>query len=93
MLFFVHMPKCGGSSLRQSLSEAYGDRLLLGHDNSVTLAIAPRSRIVERSKKNPDQYLFITRKVLPLLRELGATEDHVGALMTANPRRYFAGEA
>ena len=38
MLFFVHMPKCGGSSLRQSLSEAYGDRLLLDYTNPLKMS-------------------------------------------------------
>ncbi len=79
--------------VKQLLDAGYGDRLMLGHDNSVKLAIAPKSRMIERSKANPDGYLFITRNVLPYLMELGASKDQIDALMVANPRRYFAGEA
>ncbi len=38
MLFFVHMPKCGGSSLRKTLAEAYGDRLLLDYTNPLKMS-------------------------------------------------------
>ena len=78
--------------VKQLLDAGYGDRLMLGHDNSVTLATAPKSRLAERSKANPDGYLFITRNVLPYLAELGATQEQIDALMVGNPRRYLAGE-
>ncbi|MCH7734605.1 MAG: phosphotriesterase-related protein [Chloroflexi bacterium] len=78
--------------VKQLLDAGYGNRLMLGHDNSVTAAAVPESRRTERSKINPDGYLFITRNVLPLLTELGATNDQLDALMVGNPRRYFAGE-
>lgn len=79
--------------VKQLIDDGYGDRLMLGHDNSVAQTIASKARMIERARSNPDGYLFITRNVLPHLRELGATEEQVGALMTGNPGRYFAGDA
>ena len=38
MLFFVYMPKCGGSSLRKTLAESYGDRLLLDYTNPLKMS-------------------------------------------------------
>ena len=64
---------------------------MLGHDWSVTLLIAAREAQAARDKNNPDGYLFITRRVLPRLRELGATEDDIHKIMVDNPRRFFEG--
>ena len=64
---------------------------MLGHDWSVTLSIASREIQADRRRYNPDGYLFITRKVLPRLLELGATQDDVDNIMIHNPRRFFEG--
>ncbi len=64
---------------------------MLGHDWSVTLSIASRQIQEDRQNYNPDGYLFITRKVLPRLRELGATEEQINQIMVDNPRRFFEG--
>ena len=45
-----------------------------------------------RDKNNPDGYLFITRRVLPRLLELGASEDDIHKIMVDNPRRFFEGK-
>ena len=45
----------------------------------------------QRRLANPDGYNFITRKVLPRLRELGASEDNIRQMMEENPRRFFEG--
>ncbi|MED5409935.1 MAG: hypothetical protein VX982_07160, partial [Chloroflexota bacterium] len=42
-----------------------------------------------RSKYNPDGYLFITRQVLPRLKDLGASEQDIQNIMVNNPRRFF----
>ncbi|MCH7787664.1 MAG: hypothetical protein IIC22_09150, partial [Chloroflexi bacterium] len=62
-----------------------------GHDWSVTLSIASLQIQEDRQRYNPDGYLFITRKVLPRLRELGATEEQINQIMVDNPRRFFEG--
>ena len=33
MIYFTHIPKCGGKSLRVSLEQAYGERLMLYYNN------------------------------------------------------------
>jgi predicted metal-dependent phosphotriesterase family hydrolase len=43
----------------------------------------------DRRQFNPDGYLFITRRVLPRLRELGASEGDVQQIMVENPQRFF----
>ena len=74
------------------ISDGYGKRIMLGHDWSVTLSIDSEEGQDARKKSNPDGYLFITRKVLPLLREMGASQEQLDDLMINNPRRFFEGD-
>jgi len=69
----------------------YGHKIMLGHDWAVTLLIANREMREQRDQRNPDGYLFITRYVLPKLRELGASEEIIHQIMVDNPRRFFEG--
>ena len=43
------------------------------------------------TEPNPDGYLWISHGVLPLLRELGVSDDSVNTLMVESPRRFFEG--
>ena len=49
--------------------------------------------MAERPRLNPDNYLFITRNVLPMLLELGTTQDQIDDLMINNPRSFWDGES
>ena len=62
---------------------------MLGHDWSVTLSIASKEMQEQRLKYNPDGYLFITRNVVPKLKELGATEEDIQNIFVNNPRNFF----
>ena len=73
------------------ISDGYGKRIMLGHDWSVTLSIDSVVGQDIRKKSNPDGYLFITRNVLPRLKELGATSEQLDDLMVNNPKRFFDG--
>jgi predicted metal-dependent phosphotriesterase family hydrolase len=45
----------------------------------------------ERRRANPDGYNFITRWVLPRLKELGASNEDIHKMMVENLRRFFEG--
>ncbi len=81
------------SVLWQLIERGYGNRMMLSHDWSVYSTMMPKARVEQRARANPDNYLFITRNVLPMLLGLGATQDQVDALMVDNPRRFFEGAA
>ena len=76
---------------KKLIDAGYGNRIMLGHDRSVTIMISSRQLLDERRKLNPDGYLFITRKVIPKLKELGATDDDVQNIFVNNPRNFFEG--
>ena len=64
---------------------------MLSHDHSVPKARYGAAVQEERFNYNPDGYNFITRKVLPRLKELGASDADIDQIMVQNPRRFFEG--
>ncbi len=65
------------------------DRIMLSHDHSVPKARYGEQVQKERYEYNPDGYNFITRNVLPRLKELGASDADINQVMVENPRRFF----
>jgi phosphotriesterase-related protein len=66
-------------------------RLMLSHDYSVPKARYGAEVQEARRRANPDGYNFISRRVLPRLKELGASDQDMHQIMVENPRRFFAG--
>lgn len=77
--------------VKQLMDAGYTHRLMLSHDYSVPKARYGAEVQEARRRANPDGYNFISRKVLPRLRELGASEQDIQQIMVENPRRFFAG--
>ena len=73
------------------IEAGYGKRMMLSHDWSVAARMMPKERIAQRAATNPDNYLFITRNVHPMLLELGASQAQIDDLMIANPRGFLEG--
>ena len=67
------------------------DRIMLSHDHSVPKARYGAEVQEERFRYNPDGYNFITRNVLPRLKELGVSDGDIHQIMVENPRRFFEG--
>ncbi len=76
---------------KKLIDAGFAHRIMLSHDWSVTLTIATKEMQETRRKYNPDGYLFITRKVLPRLRQLGVPDQTIQRIMVENPRRFFEG--
>lgn len=79
--------------LYELIEGGYGTRLMLSHDWSVAATMMTKERLAERPLLNPDNYLFITRNVLPMLLDLGVNQDQIDDLMINNPRHFWEGEA
>ncbi len=67
--------------------------MMLSHDWSVVSTMMSNEHLAQRPLANPDNYLLITRNVLQMLVELGATQDQLDGLMIDNPHRFFEGNA
>ena len=77
---------------KKLMDEGFTERIMLSHDYSVPKARHGAVVQEERRRANPDGYNFIPRRVLPRLRERGASEADIHQLMVVNPRKFFAGE-
>jgi phosphotriesterase-related protein len=66
-------------------------RIMLSHDYSVPKARHGVAVQEERRRANPDGYNFIPRRVLPRLKELGASDQDIHQITVENPRRFFEG--
>src|SRR6266436_993198 len=66
-------------------------RLMLSHDYSVPKARYGAEVQEARRRANPDSYTFISRRVLPRLQELGASDQDIHQITVENPRRFFEG--
>ena len=65
---------------------------MLSHDHSVPKARHGAEVQEERFRYNPDGYNFITRNVLPRLKESGVSDEVINQIMVENPRRFFEGK-
>lgn len=80
------------TALAKKLIDAgHGDRIMLSHDHSVPKARHGAQVQKERYEYNPDGYNFITRNVLPRLKELGVSDSDINQVIVENPRRFFEG--
>lgn len=78
--------------VKQLVDAGYAGQMLLSHDAPLGMTLGPTARMAEaRTQFNPDGILFIHRKVLPRLRELGVAQATVETIMVENPRRFFEG--
>jgi phosphotriesterase-related protein len=68
------------------LAEGYADRIHLGHDAACFYDFMVGNPIF--ANERPD-YLHISQKILPVLRERGVTEEQIETMLVENPRAYF----
>ncbi|MBI4498960.1 MAG: phosphotriesterase-related protein [Chloroflexi bacterium] len=76
---------------KKLMDAGYTHRIMVSHDAPITILIAPPEQRALRKERNPDGISFIFRRVIPRLKELGATEADIHRLFVENPRRYFEG--
>jgi len=68
------------------LAEGYVDRIHLSHDAACFIDFMTGDPAFANEK--PD-YLHISTKILPALRERGVTDEQIDGMMIENPRRFF----
>jgi phosphotriesterase-related protein len=80
-------------SLLALLVAGAGDRVVVSHDSVWCWRGQPfGSAEAQRQFAESHTPLHFTRKIVPALREGGASEAQIRALTLDNPRRFFAGE-
>jgi phosphotriesterase-related protein len=69
------------------LEEGYGDRIHLSHDAACFMDFMVGDPNFADERPN---YLHISSKVLPALRDAGVTEEQIDEMLVDNPRRFLA---
>ncbi len=75
--------------VKRLIDAGYVHRIMLSHDYMVPKNQRTPAVQEERRRLNPDGYNFISRQVLPRLKELGTTDEDIHTIMVDNPRRFF----
>lgn len=93
-----NLPEYGGRSVDDridmivALVEAgYGDQVVVSHDDPIWAGLLSAEDQQRHIDANPDGISFIHRRVLPALRQRGLSDDELGRIMVANPRRWLVG--
>src|ERR687895_1468772 len=71
--------------IKRLIDAGYGHRIMLSHDHSIPRGQATPELREQRQRYNPDGYLFIIRRVLPRLKELGVSQEDIHRIMEENP--------
>ena len=77
--------------VKRLVDEGWAHRIMLGHDHSVPRGQPTPEMREQRANYQPEGYSFISRRVLPYLRELGTSEEDIQTIMVDNPRRFLEG--
>jgi predicted metal-dependent phosphotriesterase family hydrolase len=68
----------------------YGHRIMLSHDANMRQHRSNEAEREQRRLTNPDGYLFVKRRVLTRLLELGVSEEAIRVLNEDNARTFFS---
>jgi len=84
-------------TLKTLIEEGYTDRLCPSHDCICLGVLKQREDSSmphehEFSLRNPHKYLYMKRKVIPELQEMGVSNAAIDTLFVENPRRFLSGE-
>lgn len=77
--------------VKRLIDEGWAHRIMLGHDHSVPRGQPTPEMREQRANYQPEGYSFISRRVLPYLRELGTSEEDIQTIMVDNPRHFLEG--
>jgi phosphotriesterase-related protein len=78
-------------TVKQLVDAGFVERIFLSNDWYFGVSIAPTGSMALLDKANPDGMLFLHRKAIPYLKQLGVTEQQIRTMTVDNPRRFLAG--
>jgi phosphotriesterase-related protein len=79
------------AAIKDLVDAGFAERVQLGSDHSLGMALQPTAANAARLAQNPDGILFVTRKVVPALKAIGLSEQAIRTMTVDAPRRFFDG--
>ena len=71
------------------LDAGFANRVMLGNDDSLAMTIQPTASNAARVAMNPAGMLFVVRKAIPALKQIGISDDAIRTMTIDAPRRFF----
>jgi predicted metal-dependent phosphotriesterase family hydrolase len=71
------------------IDAGHADRIFLSNDWMFAQSAFPTGALEMLDKRNPDGMLFITRKVIPYLKQAGVSDDAIREMTVEHPKRFF----
>jgi len=63
--------------------------MMLGNDHSLAMTLQTTASDPLRIAQNPDGMLFVVRKAIPALEQIGVSSDAIRTMTVDVPKRYF----
>jgi len=79
------------ATVKQMVDAGFTEKIFLSNDWYFGVTIAASGAMDVMDKLNPDGMLFVTRKTIPYLKQLGVTDAQIRTITVDNPRRFFSG--
>jgi len=79
------------SQIKALVDAGFANRLMLGNDDSVAMTIQPTASNPARIAMNPDGMLFVVRKAIPALKQIGISNEAIRTMTNDVPKMLFEG--
>jgi phosphotriesterase-related protein len=81
--------KARADRVKAVIDAGHADRIFLSNDWMFAQSVFPTGTLETLDRNNPDGMLFITRKVIPYLRQSGVPESAIREMTVEHPKRFF----
>ena len=79
------------TQIKALVDAGFANRVMLGNDDSLAMTIQPTASNAARIAMNPDGMLFVVRKAIPALKQIGVPDQAIRTMTIDVPKRYFEG--
>jgi phosphotriesterase-related protein len=79
------------AQIKALVDAGLAERMMLGNDHSIAMSLQPTAADRLRLAQNPDGILFVSRKAIPALRQIGVSDRAIRTMTVEAPRRFFGG--
>ena len=77
--------------IKALVDQGFGDRIFLSNDWLFAASNYPTGTMDLLDQANGDGMCFLTRKVIPYMRQIGITDQAIRLMTVEHPRRFFGG--
>jgi phosphotriesterase-related protein len=77
------------AQIKALVDAGHANRMMLGNDHSLAMTLQTTASDPLRIAQNPDGMLFVVRKAIPALEQIGVSSDAIRTMTVDVPKRYF----